>query len=188
MKKFKDLYDFIDRAIKSRKYPENTGISLKTALKLFENELKEQELNSIDEFRKNIDQIYQSVFVKNKNFSAGSLATYKSRVIKTLNDYEKYGVDATKMANWTPKIITRSKKQYSPKIGDKKMEEKTYFTEENGSFHTIDFIGGVKLLIPKTNKMTKAMLSGDLNKITIDLENFSNKNKEEKILENNEQK
>jgi len=111
MKKFTELYDFIDRAIKSRNYPENTGISLKTALKLFEKELNEEERNSISEFSKNIEQIYSSVCSKAKNFSAGSLATYKSRVIKVLTDYEKYGIDPTKMSGWPKKTIsTRTKR------------------------------------------------------------------------------
>src|SRR3989344_23344 len=124
MKKIQDLYDFIDRAIKSRKYPKNTGMALKSALKLFEAGLNEEERGSIDEFKKNLEQIYQSVFSKHKDFSAASLATYKSRVIKALSDYEKYGIDPTKMANWSPKIIRRSKKQdISPDTG-KRIGEK----------------------------------------------------------------
>lgn len=107
------LYDFLDRAVKSKKYPENTAISLKTALKLFEKELSEEEHNSIDEFKKNINHVYSRVFSKNKNFSAGSLVTYKSRVLKIINDYQKYGIDPTKMANWSPKITIRSKRKLS---------------------------------------------------------------------------
>src|SRR3989338_7606501 len=121
MKKIQDLYEFIDRAVKSRKYPDNTGMALKTALKLFEAVLNEEERNSIDVFSKNIEQIYQNVFSKNKNFSASSLATYKSRVTKVLSDYEKYGVDPTKMANWSPKVINRTKKMV-PAVGSSRKE------------------------------------------------------------------
>jgi|SRR3989344_283233 len=111
--KIETLYDFLERAVKSKKYLENTAISLKTALKLFEKELSEEERNSVDEFKKNIDHIYSRVFSNNKNFSAGSLATYKSRVLKVVNDYQKYGIDPTKMANWSPKITIRSKRKLS---------------------------------------------------------------------------
>lgn len=109
--KFEVLYDFLDRAVKSKKYPENTAISVKTALKLFEKELSEEESNSVDEFKKNIEHIYSRVFSKNKNFSAGSLATYKSRVLKVVNDYQKYGIEPAKMASWSPKITIRSKRK-----------------------------------------------------------------------------
>lgn len=118
MKKINDLYDFIERAIKSRKYPENTGLSLKSALKLFERELNEDEKNSLDQFKRNIEQIYQTVFSKNKEYSADSLAVYKSRVLKAINDYEKYGTDPNKMANWIPKIIIRTKRQQNNQNND----------------------------------------------------------------------
>ncbi len=103
MVKFEELYEFVDRATKSRKYPENTGMSLKAALKLFDRELNNEERASIDEFRKNLDQIYQGIFSKNKDFTVSSLATYKSRVLKVLSDYEKYGTEPAKMAGWLPK-------------------------------------------------------------------------------------
>lgn len=106
------LYEFIERAIKSRKYPENTAQGLKAALKLFDDVLNDEERQSLDTFKKNIEQIYHSVSTKNgKNFNASTLAVYKSRVSKLLNDYEKYGIDPTKMASWIPKIINRSPKK-----------------------------------------------------------------------------
>jgi hypothetical protein len=111
-KNFQDLFEFIDRAVKSRKYPENTARGLKASLKLFEPVLNEEELQSLDVFEKNLDQIYHSVTLKNgKNFNASSLAVYKSRIIKIINDYKKYGLDPTKMASWTPKTITRSSRK-----------------------------------------------------------------------------
>lgn len=180
MRKFKDLYDFIDRAVKSRKYPDNTGMAFKTALKLFETELKEEERNSIDEFSKNVEQIYQGVFSKNKNFSAGSLATYKSRIIKILSDYEKYGVDPTKMANWSPKVIKRSKKQ-DMFVGT----EKNSSIGDSSLFHIFDFNGGVKLFIPKTVKATEAIMDGELKQIKVELKKFSDGYCEEETQEIN---
>ncbi|OHA84094.1 MAG: hypothetical protein A2937_02770 [Candidatus Yonathbacteria bacterium RIFCSPLOWO2_01_FULL_47_33b] len=180
MKKIQDLYEFIDRAVKSRKYPDNTGMALKTALKLFEAVLNEEERNSIDVFSKNIEQIYQNVFSKNKNFSASSLATYKSRVTKVLSDYEKYGVDPTKMANWSPKVISRSKK-ISTNVAVSK--DKTGFSAEiDNSAHNFEFKfgGGVKLLIPKTPETNDAVMDGELKDIKVALKDFSEKYCKEK--------
>ena len=107
MKKFQQLFDFIDAAVKNRKYPESTAQGLKAALKIFQEQLNEDEANSLDKFKENLDQIYQSVVAKNPNFNFSSLATYKSRVNKVLGDYELYGIDPTKMVNWKPKLIIR---------------------------------------------------------------------------------
>lgn len=108
------LGDFIDSAVRSRKYPENTAMGLRAALKLFEAELNDEEKASIRLFTDRLEQIYSSVCAKNQlKFSAASLATYKSRVVKVLTDYQKYGVDPTKMANWSPKVITRTKRSPS---------------------------------------------------------------------------
>lgn len=109
-----DLYDFIETATRNRKYPPSTAQGLRAAVKLFDGELNEDERNSIDKVKDNLEQIYQGVFAKNKNFTAASLATYKSRMLKVINDYEKYGTDPTKMTNWNPKVIVRAKRS-SPK-------------------------------------------------------------------------
>ncbi|MFA6524186.1 MAG: site-specific integrase [Candidatus Paceibacterota bacterium] len=172
MNKFEELYSFIDRAIKNRNYAENTGISLKTALRLFEKELNEEEINSIDKFNKNIEQIYHSVCSKNKNFSASSLATYKSRILKVLTDYKKYGIDPTKMSNWPRKTISPHLKKV---LTDNNLKEKTnIFTETNNSFHSFEF-GGIKLLIPKTSKTTDAIMDGELKGIKVELKDFAEK-------------
>jgi ribosomal protein S20 len=173
MNKFEELYNFIDRAVKSRKYPENTGIALKTGLKLFEKELNEEEKASIDEFKKNLNQISNSIFSKGK-FNAASLATYKSRIIKVINDYEKYGKDATKMANWSPKVIVRPKRQL-PKDETQKSNSGQAGIIKNDSFHAFDFTGGVKLLIPKTPTTNDAIMDGGLKDIKVALKDFSEK-------------
>lgn len=59
MAKYKDLYEFVDRAVKSRKYPENTGYGLRAALKLFEGAVNEEESASLDKFKENLEQIYK---------------------------------------------------------------------------------------------------------------------------------
>lgn len=110
MSSIKDLNDFIDKAERSRKYPTSTAQGLKAAVKLFDTELNDEERSSLELFEQNIDQIYQNVFNKNKNLTVSSLATYKSRVMKAISDYKKYGIDATKMSNWQPKVVTRTKR------------------------------------------------------------------------------
>lgn len=111
MANFDELYTFIDRARRNRKYPDSTAQALRTSLKLYEEELSEEERLSLDIFKNNFEQITREVFNKNASkFTAGSLATYKSRVLKVIAEFEKYG-DPAKMANWNPKIISRARKQ-----------------------------------------------------------------------------
>ncbi len=110
MANFQELYDFVDRAKRNRKYPEATAHSLRAALKLYDTELNNEERASLTKVRADFEQITRSVFNKNSvKFTTGSLATYKSRVQKVLADYEKYG-DPTKMNSWSPKVINRTKK------------------------------------------------------------------------------
>lgn len=95
------LTDFIEAAKKNRKYPDNTAYGFKAALRLFEPELTEEEKESLDTFKSHFEQIYQSVFNKNKaKFTASSLAVYRRRLLGLIADYEKYGIDPTKMVSW----------------------------------------------------------------------------------------
>ena len=164
MAKFNDLYEFIDRAVKNRKYPSNTALGLKAALKLFENEANDDEKNSLDKFKQNLDQIYHSVSIKNKDVTAGSLATYKSRVNKVLREFEQYGIDPTKMNNWSVKTIVRQKRKEVSKTEKKSVEEK----EESGiqfdltKNFVFDFKGGIKLIIPQNQKTSDAVADGEL--------------------------
>ena len=74
------LYDFIERAVKSRKYPENTAQGLKAALKLFDAVLNDEERQSLDTFKQNLEQIYHSVSSKNgKDFNASTLCVAPHR-------------------------------------------------------------------------------------------------------------
>lgn len=111
MQEFKVLYEFIDRAVKSRNYPENTANGLKSALRLFEEELEEEEKGSLEKVKSNINQIYRDVYNKHGDrFSSASLETYKSRILKVLGDYEKYGKDPVKMSSWPRRVVVRNKR------------------------------------------------------------------------------
>ncbi len=103
MNKYLDLYDFIDFAKGNRKYPENTANGLKSALKIFEKELNIDELASIDLIEDNIEEIFVSVVGKNKDKSIGSLNTYKARILKVIKDYQRYGVNPSKIQGWDAK-------------------------------------------------------------------------------------
>lgn len=95
------LFDFINTAEKNRKYPQGTALGRRAALKLFEAELNEGEKESLGTLKANLEQIYQNVFNKNKSkMNAESLVTYKKRLEKLIEDYEAYGIDPTKLANW----------------------------------------------------------------------------------------
>lgn len=109
--KFTALYDFIEVAEKSRKYPKSTAKGLKVALRVFEEQLQEEEKNSLTLFMERFEPIYQTVFTHNgTRFSAGSMSVYKSRVLKVVRDYQRYGVDPTKIASWNPPVVVRKRK------------------------------------------------------------------------------
>ncbi len=138
MTSFNDLYQFVDSAVKSRKYLPNTASGLKAALKTFGEELNNEELKSIQKVRDNIDQIHQIVYQKQKSkYSASSLNVYKSRVMKVIGDYEKYGTDPAKMAGWIVKIISREHKKKANEnivapVSDLPRGEVATLPQENG--------------------------------------------------------
>lgn len=105
------LHAFVEAAEISRKYPSNTAAALRSALRLFEQELNETERVSVDQFSKNLDKIYRQVVNRNQQkMTAESMDTYLRRIKNLLSDYEKYGVDPTRMAEWdrpTRKIRAR---------------------------------------------------------------------------------
>lgn len=123
----KELLDFIDTAERNRKYPVGTAAGRRSALRLFESELNDEEKESLDTFKKNLDQIYQNVFNKNKsNMSAGSLTTYKMRLLSLIKDYEKYGQDPTKLANWNRPVrkYNKASSDQEPKQSNPTAESK----------------------------------------------------------------
>jgi len=145
MKDITKLYEFIDVALKNRKYSANTAQGIRTALKLFDEALNDDEKASIDKFSENLDTIFMDVSEKNKTkYSAGSLATYKARVQKVLNEYSAYGTDTTKLNSWNPrrrtttaKSVKGSQKKNSLKTQDVDVEE-TPDIPKNKSSHKIN--------------------------------------------------
>ncbi|MEK7658774.1 MAG: hypothetical protein AAB352_02800 [Patescibacteria group bacterium] len=122
MHKFNELYSFIDFAKGNRKYLENTANNLKSALKIFENALTDDELDSISLFEDRIEEIFINVINSNKDKSIVSLNTYKARVLKVLSDYKKYGEDPAKINKWFVKtrnstpLLTNKDKSDKEKI------------------------------------------------------------------------
>lgn len=111
MKQFKDLFEFVNLAEKNRKYATNTAHGRRAALKVFEKELNEQELDSVDSIQENMEEIFQNVLSKNKDsYSIGSLNTYKVRLLKVIEDYKKYGQNPSHIELWE----TRPRKIYTP--------------------------------------------------------------------------
>lgn len=110
MNEFSQLTDFIDRAVNNRNYAPNTAFGLKAALKLYQKELNEEELSSLDKIKSRIEQITNIVAGKNKQMSAPSMKVYQTRVLKVINDFQTYGNDVNKMAGWSPSRAVRSKK------------------------------------------------------------------------------
>ncbi len=103
MNTLEDLYTFVDLAKANRKYPESTANNLKSALKIFEKDLNAGEIKSLHLIETNIDGIFRTVVINNKDKSIGSLNTYKARLIRVINDFKRYGQDPAKIQNWTAK-------------------------------------------------------------------------------------
>lgn len=96
------LSEFIDTAVKNRRYPSNTAAGLRSALRVFGSELNETERASVEELSKNLDSLYRQVASRNhQNMTSASMETYHRRMKNLLGDYENYGVDPVRMAAWS---------------------------------------------------------------------------------------
>lgn len=116
-KAFKALYEFIDEAVRNRKYAENTAFGQKAALRLFEAELNSEEAASLQLFESRFDHIYDAVGRKqNGKYTAASLDTYRKRVRKVLSDYKLYGQSTATMLKWNP-----SRRSVSPRAAKKQV-------------------------------------------------------------------
>jgi hypothetical protein len=105
----KTLKDFLEVAQRNRKYPMNSVYGYRAALKLFDEEISPDERESFNLFNERFEQIYSNVLNKHKNdFSIASLEIYKKRIKKILADYQKYGIDPSKMSSWSPTVIKRT--------------------------------------------------------------------------------
>jgi len=103
MDNFKTLYGFLEFSKNNKKYTEPVANNIKSALKIFEKELTEEEANSIDLAQQNIEEIFLGVISHNKQKSIASLNAYKARVIRVIQDYQKYGKNPSKIQTWEPK-------------------------------------------------------------------------------------
>ena len=187
-KKIEDLYEFIDRAVRNRKYPSSTAQGLKAALRIFETELNDEERGSIDKIKENVDQIYHSVSLKNKNVAQSSLATYKVRLAKVIRDFEQYGVDPTKMNNWTVKpVVVRQAPRKKNTRTDESYSESSV-PPPKSEFDTVsnfifDFKGGIKLVIPRNQGTSDAIADGELKEARLKLTAFADQfMKDENLL------
>ena len=126
-----DLYSFIDRAQRDRKYLPNTATSLRSPLRLIDPELTEDEKNSLEKLVSNLDQIFHIIFSKNSKISAASIETYKSRINRLISDYEKYGKDPSKMAGWNPEVTPRKGSGGREKLEKRNVNKETHSPMED---------------------------------------------------------
>jgi len=171
----KDLEDFINAAEKSRKYPRNTAAAKRSALRLFDAELNDDEVQSLDSFEKNFDQIYQELVNKNKaDMSASSLVTYKRRVSGLIKDYKKYGLDPTKMASWNRPVRKVSRKTSNFKKNEQVAQQGIELSKNvNMSRFELPLRTGVKAIILIPSDVTKEEV-GKIRKYVDFLESISN--------------
>jgi len=145
--KFIHLYNFVELAKNNRKYPESTANNLKSALKIFENQLNTNELNSIFLVEDSIEEIFKSVVSANKNKSIESLNTYKARVLKVINDYKKYGQDPGKIQSW----VVKSKKS-TPLLIRKDKTDKTQISLSNPAHTPVNNVHKIEIALDSNDK------------------------------------
>ncbi len=185
-----ELNNFIARAEKSRKYAPNVASNYRSPLKWIESELTDEEKNSLDVLKKNLDQIFNLLYSKHINtLSAITIEIYKKRMVSLISDYEKYGKDPSAMAAWSRPIITKIRKE--PKAKSKTARES--LGSEQANFLPPSFIaensvevGEFKLILPPTwdlDKARRAIAKGVFKEVYEELEKLSpklEKQKEEK--------
>lgn len=153
------LLDFIVAAERSRKYLPNVAINHRTPLRLIDPELNEEERESVNVLKSNLDQIFHTVYLKNQSkMSASSIEVYKRRVRSVISDYEKYGTDLSKMASWNPIQQIRTKK-VEKKLKD---SETVLPRQESGAQNYRENeieLGEFKLVVPSTWDLIRAKKS-----------------------------
>ena len=104
----KKLFNFITAAERSRKYMPTVAANHKTPLRLIDTELNQEEGESVEILKQNLEQIFHTFYTKNQSkISASSIEIYKRRLRSLIEDYENYGVDPSKMASWNKEISVR---------------------------------------------------------------------------------
>jgi hypothetical protein len=154
----KTLLGFIDTAEKNRKYPEATAAAKRAAVRLFEPELNDEERESLDTFKAHFDQIAQNVLNKNKSkMKLESLVTYRNRLSGLVSEYEKYGIDPMKMANWNRPVrkVSAQKRTEGGNRQDEPTQEIEKYKEIDMSRFELPLRTGVKAIILVPSDITR---------------------------------
>lgn len=116
LNKFNDLISFTELAEKNRKYAPGTADGLRASIRKFEAISNEEEKDSLEVFISRLDQIFRIFVDKYKSeMTLASMNTYKQRIKKVIDEYNKYGKNPEKMSSWTPNTISRSPKNNKQK-------------------------------------------------------------------------
>ncbi|OGZ78772.1 MAG: hypothetical protein A2528_01085 [Candidatus Staskawiczbacteria bacterium RIFOXYD2_FULL_37_9] len=156
MEKFNNLYTFVEFAKGNRKYPENTANNLKSALKIFEKILTDDELESVSLIENRIDEIFLNVVTNNKNKSIGSLNTYKARVLKVINDYKRYGQNPSKIQGWVPRLRQGSggqRKNSTPLLNKKDKQDKDLSELSSPTHNPVNNVHKIELALDSPDSM-----------------------------------
>lgn len=162
MNTFNDLYEFIELAKNNRKYAQSAANNLRSALKIFEKELNQHELDSIKVLENNLEEIFTNLISKNKDKTIVSLNTYKARLIKVIRDYKRYGLDPAKIQGWEARH-----RQFTPVLKTKDNQDKNKIklseeinppVENVNNLHRIELSlkSGAKAILSIPNNLTKA--------------------------------
>jgi hypothetical protein len=158
MDKFNNLYTFIDFAKSNRKYPANTANNLKSALKIFEKVLTEEELDSMSLLEDRIEEIFLNVVSSNKEKSIGSLNTYKARLLKVINDYKRYGQNPSKIQGWIP--ATRRRQGFggqgnsTPLLNKKDKSDKNEISLSDPVNTPVNNVHKIEVTVQKNSRIT----------------------------------
>jgi hypothetical protein len=176
------LQDFVNRALRSRKYARNTASSFQSPLKLLEPELNEEEKQSVDLIKKNLDQIFNVVYDRNSSLlSATSIQEYKRRIKNLISDYERYGTNPTAMANWERSTIARRLKADKPVHPGRKGEVAQPISAHPSPDNSVE-VGEFKFVLPinwDLEKTRLAIVKGEFSAIYEELEKLSGKLKKQ---------
>lgn len=148
MQKFNNLYTFVEFAKNNRKYPESTANNLKSALKIFEKVLTDDELDSINLIEDRIEEIFINVINSNKNKSIESLNTYKARILRIIEDYKKYGANPANIQGWVIKT-----KNSTPLLNKKDKQDKSQISLSNPFPTPVDNMHKIELTVQANSRI-----------------------------------
>jgi hypothetical protein len=154
MDNFKTLYGFLEFSKNNKKYTEPVANNIKSALKIFEKELTEDEAGSIDLAQQNIEEIFLGVVGHNKQKSIASLNAYKARVARVMQDYQKYGKNPSKIQTWEPK-----ERKSTPMLNVKDKKDKDLSLPINTHVDKVELSlknGSVRISVPTEISLSDA--------------------------------